>query len=114
MNEKVTADTIISFFEEKVRNKEAQFDSSFYLESAMKLTILLGDEIDLLFELKQTVAQKKLLIMQGQEKRNVAAAEIEVESSEEYKNMRKQEAKIDRIEEIVRIAKKMSDVSGGY
>mgnify|MGYP007083506550 CR=1 FL=1 len=111
MTDKVTADTILKYYEDKVAAKEATFDTKFHLETAFKLAVSLGDEQDLLAEMKQTVAQMKYNILNDQAKRNVAAADAEIETKDEYKNMRKQEAKIDRINEIIRIAKKMGDNS---
>ena len=113
MEEKVTADLILKELAERVENKKAQFDANFWIETAMKLNLLLGDESDLLWTARQKVAQKKLSIFQGQEKRNVAAANLEVEASDEYKEMRIQEDKCSRIEEFIRIAKKMSDTARG-
>lgn len=112
--EKVTADLILEELAKRVENKSAQFDANFWIETAMKLNLLLGDEQDDLWTARQKVAQKKLDIFNSQEKRNVAAANLQVEASDEYKQMRIQEAKCDRIEEFIRIAKKMSDSARGY
>ncbi len=59
-------------------------------------------------DMRQGVAQKKLDIMKGQEKRNVAAVDLEVQASDEYRLMRLQEHKVDRVEEFIRLAKKNS------
>jgi hypothetical protein len=114
MSEKITVDTILSIMKEKVENKEAQFDTEFWLSSAAKLNLLVGDEQDKLFELQQVVAKLKLQWFESQEKRNVSEAKLRVEATEEYKEMRKLEAKIKRCEEFVRIAKKMADVASGF
>lgn len=111
--DKVSVDTILNYLEEKVENKEAQFDSDFWITAAMKLNILLGDEQDGVWDKKQEVAKKKLTIFGKQAKRNVSAATLEIEASDEYTAMKKQEDKVGRIEEFVRIAKKMGDTAAG-
>jgi hypothetical protein len=111
--DKISVDTILESMKEKVENKQAQFDADFWLECAMKLNLLLGDEQDKLFEYQQKVANLKIMWLEGQEKKNVSEAKMRVDASEEYKEMRKQEAKIKRCEEFVRVAKKMADVSRG-
>ena len=111
---KITADFILEKMAEAVRNKEAQFDAQFWLDSGQKLNLLLGEEQDLLFALQQEVAKLKLMYFEGQEKRNVSEARMRVEASDEYRKMRTQEAKCKRIEEFIRLAKKCVDVAGGY
>jgi len=114
MSDKITADTIIQSLKDKVENKEAQFDANFWIEAAMKLNLLLGDETDILAELHQELAKLELVYFESQEKRNVSEAKLRVETSEEFKRWKKQDNKIRQIEEFVRIAKKMSDVAGGF
>ena len=111
---KITADFILETMAEKVRNKEAQFDAQFWLDSGQKLNLLLGEEQDLLFTLQQEVAKLKLMYFESQEKRNVSEAKMRVEASEEYRKMRIQEAKCKRIEEFIRLAKKCVDVASGF
>ena len=103
--EKTNSDVILNFIKERVEQKKADFDTGFWLEVAMKLTILLPDEIGLLYDYQKNVAQKRLNILEGQEKKNATLAKMQIEATDEYRDMRKQEAKIKQIEEIVRIAK---------
>lgn len=110
----VTADTIITYLKEKVEKKEAQFDSNFFVETALKLNLLLGDEQDALAELAQEVAKKKLEILNSQEKRNVSEAKLRIEADPIYLRYKKQDMKCQRIEEFVRLAKKMSDRASGF
>lgn len=113
--DKVTTDTIIDFLKEAVETKRAQFDANFWVESALKLNLLLGDEHDRLAELAQEVAKIKILWLESQEKKNVSEAMLKVEADPKYLEYRKQEMKCKRVEEFIKIAKKMSSIAnGGY
>ncbi|MDI6820950.1 MAG: hypothetical protein QMD65_02100 [Patescibacteria group bacterium] len=109
--DKITADFIFNTLKEKVENKQAQFDANFWIESAAKLNLLLGDEQDEYFNLRQKVAEMKLEFRK--ESKNVSEVNLKIEAAKEYTNLRKQEAKIKRIEEFVRISKAMSRVAQG-
>ena len=113
--EKITLDFIINILKEKVENKTAQFDSNFFIETAAKLNLLLGDEMDKLAELHQKVAQLKLMFLESQDKKiNVSEAKVRVEASNEFLEWKKQDLKCRRAEEFIRIAKKLSDRAQGY
>ena len=112
--DKITVDTIIDYLKEKVEAKEAHFDTQFWIESALKLNLLLGDEHDKLVELNRKVADLKLMWLEGQDKKNVSEARLRVEASQEYEDYKKQELKCKRVEEYIKVCKKMSDRSAGY
>ena len=102
-----TIETIISSFEERVRNR-LPIPPNEWLEASMMLIALLGNESDKLAEIKQEVSKMKAsLILEG---KSVAAAKIIVEASEDYKNYLKQEAKIEQVMEWVRLSKKMASL----
>lgn len=105
---KITADTILDWAREQVESKNMP-SREVWLDIAFRLNLLKVEEAQLLNKMRQSVAQKKLEVMRGQDKRNVAAAELEVEATDEYRFMRDQEAKLETISEFVRIAKKNSD-----
>lgn len=102
--EKVSTDTILNYLKDAVEAKR-QLNPEIWLDASFKLNVLLGDEHQVLEELRQDIAKKKLEIMKGQDKRNATAAEIEVEADDLYRIMKLQEHKVDRIEEFIRIAK---------
>jgi hypothetical protein len=106
-------DVILNWIKDRVEQKKADFDVNFWLEVAMKLTILLPDEIGKLYDYQKEVAQMRLDILGGQEKRNVSEVKMRVEASDVYRDMKKQEAKIGQVEEIVRIAKIQARVNSG-
>lgn len=108
--EKITADTVLNWAKEQVESKNMP-SREVWLDIAFRLNLLKIEEAALLNKMRQSVAQKKFAIMQGQEKRNVAAVNLEVECSDEYRFMRDQEAKLDVIEEFVRIAKRNADLN---
>lgn len=101
----VKTDTILSFLKGAVETKKT-LNPEIWMDAAFKLNVLLSDEHDLMEEMRQDVAIKKLHILQSQDKRNVAAADLEIEATDEYRLMRLQEHKVDRIEEFIKIAKK--------
>jgi len=74
-----------------------------WLDAAQKLTMLLGDEHDKLFELQQIVANLKVGCLE--EGTSSVEAKTRVEATDAFRSMQKQKAKIGRIEEMVRIAK---------
>ena len=112
--DKITTDLILKDLQSRVENKQVQFDAAFWIETSMKLNLLLGDEYDLLFKLQQDVANLKIMWLDGQEKKNVSETKLRVEGSDEYRKMKTQEAKCKRIEEFIRISKKFSDRASGF
>lgn len=113
MNELVTTDTIITFLQEKVENKEP-IGPGIWLDAAQKLNVLMGDETDKLYDMQQAISVLKAnLIEQG---KSVAQSKIVVEATDAYKDMMKQKSKIERVIEFIRIAKlqaRMRDAEWG-
>lgn len=102
MEEKITVDTIVNYLRDCVEGKVV-IDAHTWIDAAQKLTVLLSDEHDKLFDLQQIVAQKKVNLIEGGA--SGAESKMRVEALDEYREMSKQRAKIERIEEMVRIAK---------
>lgn len=107
--EKVTIDTILSFFKESVENKNP-ISPHVWVDGAMKLNVLMADEISKLYELQQAVALRKMGFIENAGY-TVAKAKAKVESLDEYKELKKQEAKIENITEMIRLAKLQARVS---
>ena len=108
--DKRSADSILADVHNRVENK-IDISKEKWLDVAFYLNTFYADEVRILNGMRQEVAQKKLDILRGQEKRSVAMAEIEVEASDLFRLMKDQEAKTDAIQEFVRIAKKSSETS---
>jgi hypothetical protein len=102
--ELVTTDLILGWLKETVENK-LPISPHTWVDAALKLNVLVGDEHDKLFNLQQQVAQIKLTFLKEDEKKNVSAAKMRTEASDTYREMRMQEGKIKQIEEFIRIAK---------
>lgn len=102
MNEKVTADSIILWLSEQVAEKQI-LSPHIWMDAAQKLTVLLGDEHDKLFELQQEVNLRKSTLMASGD--TAARAKIMVEATDVYKEYCRQKAKIGRIEEMIRVSK---------
>jgi hypothetical protein len=100
--EKITTDTIMGFLKENIEEKRPLFPEIF-ADAAAKLNVLIGDEVDLLADLQQKVAQLKVDLLE--QDKSVAEAKVRVEATDEYKQMVKQSAKIKQIEEFIRIMK---------
>lgn len=100
----ITVDTILDYLKESVEQKRA-LDSHTWVDAALKLNVLVGDEHDKLFELQQVVSKKKVELLESDSKRNVSAVKVLIEASDDYKYMKKQDARINQIEEFIRIAK---------
>lgn len=98
----VTVDTIVDYLKDCVEHK-IPVDAHTWVDAAQKLTVLLGDEHDKLFDLESVIAQNKMANIE--EGDTVAKAQAKVETTAAYNIMRKQKARIGRIEEMVRIAK---------
>lgn len=105
MNEPVTTETIIGFLKDCVERKVPVAPST-WVDSAMKLNVLLGDEVDKLLRLEQSVARMKVAYLS--EGDTVAKAKAKVEAEDVYREARKQKAYIDQITEHIRIAKVQS------
>lgn len=102
MSDLITTDFILETLKGYVEKKQV-LDAHQWVNSALKLTVLIGDEHDKLFDLMQKVAQVKVdHLTEGD---TSAAAKSKVEATDLYKEMLKQKAKIEQIEEMVRLAK---------
>jgi hypothetical protein len=101
-NELVTTETILTWLQTSVEERQI-IGPSMWLDAAAKLTVLLGDEHDKLFDLQQQVAQMKVQSMEDGD--TAARAKIKAEATDVYKAMCSQRARIERIEEMVRVAK---------
>lgn len=110
MAEKVSSDVILGFLKDLVESKKS-IPRELWLEAAFKLNLLRIDEAQTYNKMRQNVAQKKLEILRGQDKKNVTAADVEIEATDEYRFMRDQEDKIYSIDEFVRVAKKNADMN---
>lgn len=100
--DKVTVDKIIEKLQEWVENRQP-IDAHTWLDAAGKITVLLGDEHDKLFAMKQSIANHKYHLMS--EGLKSSAAQAQIETTDEFRQSQEQEAKIKRVEEMVRISK---------
>ena len=100
--ELVTTESILHYLQEKVEQKE-QLPPSTWIDAAMKLAALIGNENDKLFDLQQKIAQARVeLIDSG---KSVSMAKVVVEATDIHKEAQKQKARIEQIWEVIRIAK---------
>lgn len=97
-----TVDDILSVLNDWAANK-MPIDPHAYIEAAMKLQALVGNESDLLYEIEQKVANMRVALLE--EGKSAVETKMRVEASDEYKTARKQKAKIDRVTETIRLAK---------
>lgn len=98
----LTTESIMAKFA-KMAKENVPVDPTVWVNGAMKLNALIGDDHDLLIELNLNVNKKKSLIIE--EGKTSAYAKIKVEASEEYGTYLRQKAKIDQITEMIRLAK---------
>lgn len=101
----VTADTIMDWLRKQVEEKNPVSPLQF-LEAAVKLEALMGNETDKLADAEHAVSVLKLSYLKSQDKRNVSEAKAFVEASEEHLLARKQRGRVDQIKEFVMLAKK--------
>lgn len=102
LQKQVNTDVILDFLKESVRNKD-MIDAHTWVDAAQKLNVLIGDEHDILFDLQQQIAQKRVELME--KGKNVSQAKLMVEALDVYREMSRQRARIEQIEEMIRIAK---------
>lgn len=76
---------------------------SIWVDGALKLAVLLGDENDKLFNLQQEVAKEKVKLIEKGD--SVSKAKTKVEAMDIYKECHIQKAFIERITETIRISK---------
>ena len=100
---KVTTDTILEQLKEWVENK-MPISPHLWLDAAIKLNVLKGDESAKLFDLQQSIAQMKMRAME-EAGATAAKAKIYAEATDKYKAMKVQEAKIVMIEESIKLSK---------
>lgn len=109
----ITADTILDYMKEVVKNK-TPLDPTKWLDAAASLNVLLSDELNMLAEMEQEVAKMKLTFLADSDTSNVSAAKMKVEATDVYKKMRQQKSKCEIIEEFIRISKIQSRREGGF
>lgn len=103
--EENSVDSIMAVLEKWAAEKRP-IDPATYLEAAMKLAALVGNEADTLFDMEQKVAKMRVELLQNG--MTAAATKMHIEATDEYKLARKQRAKIDRVQENIRLAKARS------
>lgn len=103
-----TVDSILEALGRMAEKKEP-IDSHTWLEGVAKLTALIGNEQNFLFELEAVIAQNKVKFMEAGD--NATKAKIKAEALDEYVAARKLKAKIDRTFELVRIGKLFARMS---
>ena len=99
---KVTVDAILDWLKKTIIEKKP-ISPGLWVDSALKLNILRGEEEDKLAQLQQEIAREKALNIEGGD--SVAKAKAKSEATDAYKEMNKQRAKLERITEAIRIAK---------
>ena len=103
--EQVSANTIMDWMAQQVAEKNP-IDPHLWLEAALKLNVLTQAEQELRFDMEQTVAlHRKVLLDDG---KTVAYAKTMIEATDDYKKMRIQKAKIDRILQFIMLSKQHS------
>ena len=102
MTKEVSIQGILDFFEDSVRQRHP-IAPGVWVDSASKLNVLLGDEHAKLYDLQQTVAKMKMILVESGD--SAVKASIKVEASDEYKEMLLQKAYIGRVEEHIRLSK---------
>lgn len=97
-----TVDTVLARLEANVV-ESAILPPTTWIDAALALTALLGQEHEKLFLAQQKLAQKKAEIVESG--KSVASSNLTVQGSDEWVWMKMQEAKIGRVEEMIRCAK---------
>lgn len=100
----VTVKSILEFLSAQVAAKKT-LSKDIWLDAALKLTVLSLDEVDKLADMEQKLAQKKVDMLERQEKRNISEIELRTEATEEHKEVTKQKALLKVAEEMIRVAK---------
>lgn len=102
MDHLVTTELILTTLKEWIETK-TPIAPHLYVDAALKLNLLKGDEVENLYNLQQKVALRKVALIENGD--SVAMAKAKTDASDEYKDYKKQEAKIEMIEEAIRLAK---------
>lgn len=105
-----TCDTIIAELSRKVAEGLPVAPSE-WVDHAVELNVLIGDEHRKLWNMAQDVAKLRVDMLRGQEKRNVSEVQMRVEATDLYRDMRIQEAKVETIVEYIRLAKHRAKMS---
>lgn len=93
---------------------EKMMNPAWHIRNADGLLDCLGEEYETLEDLRQKVAQFKLGVYAGQDKKNVAAAQMAVEAADIFKKMRMQEHRCDTIESKIQTSKLNAKSQGGF
>lgn len=115
MDNLVTCDSIMEWFEEQVAQKHP-ISPDVWLDGASKLNVLIGSEHEKLFDLEQGVTIfESGLLGRGD---TSSSAKTKSRATDLYRQMQTQKAKIRQIEEFIRLAKhrarRASDEIKGY
>lgn len=104
---KRTTESILANLHRIIENKEPM-DAEKFIDAALYLNILLGDDHEKLLALQQKVSQMQLEYLE--DSKSVAEAKLKLQGTDEYREMKSQELKVQRIVEYIRIAKKQAEV----
>ena len=102
---------IIEWAKERMEQTKSNLDPQVWVEVALKLTILLGEENALLYELQQAKARKQLELQVDD--MSVAQSKLLLEATDEYRNYHQQKALIEQIAELIRVAKLQARINQG-
>lgn len=102
MNEIRTVDSIMETLNSIVAEKQ-QMSPHYWVEGAKYLNVLIGDENNKLYDMRQQVAQQRLEARKTV--KTMAEANAIIEASDLYRDTKKQEAKIEQVQELIRICK---------
>jgi len=107
METKRTIDTILVKLREIVETKKP-ITAEEWVDAALFLEILKGDENEKLLQLNMALAKKRLELRRAH--KTATDAEIELKTTQEYENYERQRLRIENIKELVRLGKKQAEV----
>lgn len=103
----ITIQSVIDTFQDWVMSSKV-ISPDLWMDGALKLNVLLGNEYDLIAELEQRCA-----IIEGEQLAQgftSARAKTELKKKPEWLNLQKQKGKIRQVEEFIRLAKKHAQI----
>lgn len=100
-----TCASVIESFNKAVKDRQV-IPGSNWIDAALVLNVMIGDEHDILFDLEQQCSKfKAALVSEGN---SVAHAKSMLEAEDMYRAAKKQKAFIGQIEEFIRLSKKQA------
>lgn len=104
---KTTIDSIMAYFENAVEQR-LPLSPSLWLDGAIKINVLKGEEYDKLYEMEQECSKMESLYLEAN--MTSVASKTKVKATEQWLKWKKQHARVEQLEDFILLSKKYASI----